>query len=389
MSSPGTSAACLLQPPIPKQVVLAIDPGLRSGCKVAVLDPQGNLLDQTVIYPHAPQNRRSEAKLVLKDLVGKHQVGVVAIGNGTACRETEELIAEIIAEGIQFSQGQPPTDARTGLRRGGESGQAEPTSHSEPDGRGGTRASSRRAGAAPASEASVSNPRTRRPHIAPEAAVSSPSPRPRPEPATILRARSVRAQPQRSGLNRRLPIRTSRARSGSSPRSRDPTGNSHRLPTEPEHARSDERGVAPADLREVRPNQPRPRLKPRRSPISRSQLMPGKSSRTIAEPDPTHEARSRGCGRHRTRRAALPSSRSCSRADRDGGVAGFRGCGDRVIPPPSRSRRLSRRPRTLQDRIRPMRSRAASRSRASADVSQVSEPGPEPPTEMLLDSTGG
>lgn len=96
----------LLQPPIPKQVVLAIDPGLRSGCKVAVLDPQGNLLDQVVIYPHAPQNRRSEAKLALKDLVGKHQVGVVAIGNGTACRETEELIAEIIAEGVQFSQEQ-------------------------------------------------------------------------------------------------------------------------------------------------------------------------------------------------------------------------------------------------------------------------------------------
>ncbi|MGZ3384340.1 MAG: Tex-like N-terminal domain-containing protein, partial [Isosphaeraceae bacterium] len=50
----------LLQPPIPKQVVLAIDPGLRSGCKVAVLDPHGNLLDHGVVYPHAPQNRRSE-----------------------------------------------------------------------------------------------------------------------------------------------------------------------------------------------------------------------------------------------------------------------------------------------------------------------------------------
>ena len=93
----------LLQPPIPKQVVLAIDPGFRTGCKVAVLDRSGNLLDQTVIYPHPPQNRRSEAKVAIKDLVGKHQVGVVAIGNGTACRETEELIAEIIAEGTQFS----------------------------------------------------------------------------------------------------------------------------------------------------------------------------------------------------------------------------------------------------------------------------------------------
>src|SRR4029077_17222899 len=77
----------LLQPPIPKQVVLAIDPGFRTGCQVAVLHPDGNLLDQTVIFPHPPQNRRSEAKLALKDLVGKHTVGVLAIGNGTASRE--------------------------------------------------------------------------------------------------------------------------------------------------------------------------------------------------------------------------------------------------------------------------------------------------------------
>jgi uncharacterized protein len=93
----------LLQPPIPKQVVLAIDPGFRTGCKLAVLDRSGNLIDQAVIYPHPPQSRRSEAKVALKDLVGKHQVAVVAIGNGTACRETEELVAEIIAEGAKFS----------------------------------------------------------------------------------------------------------------------------------------------------------------------------------------------------------------------------------------------------------------------------------------------
>ena len=92
----------LLQPPIPKQVVLAIDPGFRNGCKVAVLGEHGELLDHGVIHPHPPQNRRHESKQFLKDLVGKHKVGVVAIGNGTACRETEELIAEIIAEGTHF-----------------------------------------------------------------------------------------------------------------------------------------------------------------------------------------------------------------------------------------------------------------------------------------------
>ena len=92
----------LLQPPIPKQVVMAIDPGFRNGCKVAVLGTHGELLDHGVIHPHPPQNRRHEAKMFLKDLVGKHQIGVVAIGNGTACRETEELIAEIISEGTHF-----------------------------------------------------------------------------------------------------------------------------------------------------------------------------------------------------------------------------------------------------------------------------------------------
>ncbi len=94
----------LLQPPIAKQTILALDPGFRNGCKYAVLDGRGNLLEHGVIYPHAPQNRRHEAKTHIKDLVGKHAVEVIAIGNGTACRETEELIAEAIAEGLHFHQ---------------------------------------------------------------------------------------------------------------------------------------------------------------------------------------------------------------------------------------------------------------------------------------------
>ncbi|MFO0958336.1 MAG: Tex-like N-terminal domain-containing protein [Isosphaeraceae bacterium] len=94
----------ILQPPIQKQVVLAIDPGFRTGCKVAVLDTMGHLVEHGVIYPHQPQSRRYEAKQYIKDLVGKHQVNVVAIGNGTACRETEELVAEVITEGTYFHE---------------------------------------------------------------------------------------------------------------------------------------------------------------------------------------------------------------------------------------------------------------------------------------------
>ncbi len=110
----------LLQPPIPNQVVMAIDPGFRNGCKVAVLGGHGELLDHGVIHPHPPQNRRHEAKIFLKDLVGKHKIGVVAIGNGTACRETEELIAEIISEGTHFHNNpeattlEPPTPPQEG-----------------------------------------------------------------------------------------------------------------------------------------------------------------------------------------------------------------------------------------------------------------------------------
>jgi protein Tex len=128
----------LLQPPISKQTVLAIDPGFRTGCKVTVLDGNGNLLEHGIVHPHPPQNRRHDSKLYLKDLVGKHKVGVVAIGNGTACRETEELIAEIIAEGTQFylspsvPAATPTQDAEPKATETSETSQSAPLEPSAP-----------------------------------------------------------------------------------------------------------------------------------------------------------------------------------------------------------------------------------------------------------------
>jgi uncharacterized protein len=88
----------LLQPPVGGKRVLAIDPGFRTGCKLAVLDETGAPLTHDVVFPHAPLAQRAEAKEKLLVLVREHNVHVLAIGNGTACRETEELVAEIIAE---------------------------------------------------------------------------------------------------------------------------------------------------------------------------------------------------------------------------------------------------------------------------------------------------
>ena len=88
----------LLQPPLRGHVVVGIDPGFRTGCKVAVVNPSGDVLDTATIYPHAPQNRRDEAKVVLAGLISSRGADVVAIGNGTASRETEQLVAELIDE---------------------------------------------------------------------------------------------------------------------------------------------------------------------------------------------------------------------------------------------------------------------------------------------------
>ena len=88
----------LLQPPLRGKRVLAIDPGMRTGCKLAALDENGNLLEETVIYPHAPANRPAEAKSTLEKMLRRHQLSILAIGNGTAGRETETLVSELIAD---------------------------------------------------------------------------------------------------------------------------------------------------------------------------------------------------------------------------------------------------------------------------------------------------
>ncbi len=88
----------LLQPPLRGKCVMGIDPGYRTGCKVALVDETGKFLGGTTIYPHAPQKQWDEAKGILVRLVTRGNVDVIAIGNGTASRETEALAAEVIAE---------------------------------------------------------------------------------------------------------------------------------------------------------------------------------------------------------------------------------------------------------------------------------------------------
>ena len=88
----------LMQPPVRGKRVMGIDPAFRTGCKVAVLDETGKLLAYTTVYPTEPQNKVEEARKELKDLVEKFGVDVIAIGNGTASRETELVVAEMIRE---------------------------------------------------------------------------------------------------------------------------------------------------------------------------------------------------------------------------------------------------------------------------------------------------
>ncbi|MGO1396132.1 MAG: Tex family protein [Halomonas sp.] len=86
----------LLAAPAGQKVTLAIDPGQRTGCKIAVIDATGQFVDHTAIYPHAPQNRWDESLAVLAKLVKQHGVELIAVGNGTASRETDKLAGELL-----------------------------------------------------------------------------------------------------------------------------------------------------------------------------------------------------------------------------------------------------------------------------------------------------
>ncbi len=88
----------LLAPPIAGKVVLGWDPAFRTGCKLAVVDSTGKVLDTKVIYPTAPQNKVEESKKELKKLIGKYHVDLISVGNGTASRESEQIIVELLKE---------------------------------------------------------------------------------------------------------------------------------------------------------------------------------------------------------------------------------------------------------------------------------------------------
>lgn len=88
----------LLQPPIKDTVTLGFDPGYAHGCKIAVVDATGKVLDTAIVYPHIPQKKYDDAKRKLIELINKHKVTSISIGNGTASRESEMLVAEIVKE---------------------------------------------------------------------------------------------------------------------------------------------------------------------------------------------------------------------------------------------------------------------------------------------------
>lgn len=95
----------LMQPPVKNQVTLGLDPAYRTGCKIAVVDGTGKVLETSVIYPHQPHNKKSESESILKKMISKHGITCIAIGNGTASRESEIFVSELLSKlggGIQY-----------------------------------------------------------------------------------------------------------------------------------------------------------------------------------------------------------------------------------------------------------------------------------------------
>ena len=88
----------LMQPPIVGRVVLGWDPAFRTGCKLAVVDGTGKVLDTVVIYPTAPQNKVAESKKIVKDFIKKYNISLISVGNGTASRESEQIIVDLLKE---------------------------------------------------------------------------------------------------------------------------------------------------------------------------------------------------------------------------------------------------------------------------------------------------
>lgn len=93
----------LLQPPIKNKITLGLDPAYRTGCKIAVVDGKGDVLDRAIVYFTMPHNKTEESKVIIKNLVKKHKVELISIGNGTASKESEIFIADFIKENPEFN----------------------------------------------------------------------------------------------------------------------------------------------------------------------------------------------------------------------------------------------------------------------------------------------
>lgn len=95
----------LLQSPVKDKVVMGFDPAFRTGCKIAIVDKSGKLLETTTVYPTEPQNNIEGSKKILKDLISKYDIDIIAIGNGTASRESEKFVSDMLKEiekGVQY-----------------------------------------------------------------------------------------------------------------------------------------------------------------------------------------------------------------------------------------------------------------------------------------------